>query len=59
MQNRIELAESAIKHLRDFIEVEKMSKKVVTDQAKKTSCEFTQILVASVENILKNIKGEQ
>ena len=56
--DKIKLAEETIKHLKDFIEVEKTIKKVVTAQAEAELCIVSTNMVERIyANVIK-IKGE-
>jgi hypothetical protein len=57
MEN-IKLAEDAIKHLKDFIEIEKTIKKVVTSKAQIELYALSRGLITKVEENTKKIKGE-
>ena len=54
----IKLAEDAIKHLKDFIEIEKTIKKVVTSKAQTELYTLSCDLITKVEENTKKIKGE-
>ena len=56
--DNIKLAEDAIKHLKDFIEVEKTLKKVGTAVAQNDLCDLSIVLVERVFENVKVIKGE-
>jgi len=56
--DKIKLAEDAIKHLKDFIEVEKTLKKVGTAVAQNNLCDLSIELVEKVFENVKVIKGE-
>ena len=55
---KIKLAEDSIKHLKDFIEIEKVSKKVVTNVSTNELKQLLKNLVIKTENNIKEIKGE-
>lgn len=56
--DNIKLAEETIKFLKDFVEVEKTIKKVVTGKAEQELSTVSNELIAKVfENVIK-IKGE-
>lgn len=55
---KIKLAEDSIKHLKDFIEIEKVSKKITTETAKHETQNLSRILMNIVELNVKDIKGE-
>ena len=56
--DNIKLAEDTIKHLKDFIEVEKTLKKVGTAVAQNDLCDLSIELVEKVFENVKVIKGE-
>ena len=56
--DNIKLAEDSIKHLKDFIEVEKTLKKVGTAVAQNDLCQLSIELVEKVFENVKVIKGE-
>lgn len=56
--DNIKLAEDTIKHLKDFIEVEKTLKKVGTGVAQSDLCDLSIVLVERVFENVKVIKGE-
>ena len=55
---KIKLAEDSIKHLKDFIEIEKVSKKVVTNVSTNELKQLLKNLVIKTENNIKEIKEE-
>ena len=54
----IKLAEDTIKHLKDYIEIEKTIKKVVTTMAQTELLVVNCGLISKVEKNIKEIKGE-
>jgi hypothetical protein len=54
--DRIKLAESAIKHLKDFIEVEKANKKIVTQTAKDDLENLSSLMIDIALNNIMEIK---
>ena len=56
--DNIKLAEDTIKHLKDFIEIEKTIKKVVTSKAQTELYALSSDLITKVEENTKKIKGE-
>jgi hypothetical protein len=56
--DNIKLAEDTIKHLKDFIEIEKLNKKTITEKAKYELKELSKIMINVCENNIKEIKGE-
>ena len=56
--DNIKLAEDAIRHLKDFIEIEKTIKKVVTSKAQIELYALSSDLITKVEENTKKIKGE-
>ena len=56
--DNIKLAEDTIKHLKDFIEVEKTLKKVCTAVSQNDLCDLSVELVEKVFENVKVIKGE-
>ena len=56
--DKIKLAEETIKHLKDFIEIEKVSKKVVTNIATKEIDTLSKNIISEVEKNIVSIKGE-
>jgi hypothetical protein len=58
MDNNIKLAEETIKYLKDFIEVERAIKKVVTAQAEEELCTVSINMIEKIYENVKKIKGE-
>lgn len=58
MTDRIKLAEDTIKYLKDFIEIEKFCKKVVTDKARFDLVTLSSTLVERASENITKIKGE-
>lgn len=56
--DNIKLAEDTIKHLKDFIEVERTLKKVVTGTAQNSLCALSAELAEKTFENAKTIKGE-
>lgn len=56
--DNIKLAEDTIKYLKDFIEVEKAIKKVVTAQAEAELCTVSANMTEKIYENVKVIKGE-
>lgn len=56
--DNIKLAEDTIKHLKDFIEIEKTIKKVVTSKAQTELYVLSSDLITKVEENTNKIKGE-
>ena len=56
--DNIKLAEDTIKHLKDFIEVEKTLKKAITPIAQNNLSDLSVELVEKVYENVKVIKGE-
>ena len=56
--DNIKLAEDTIKFLKDFIEVEKTLKKVVTVQAEAELCTVNANMIEKIYENVKKIKGE-
>ena len=54
--DRIKLAESAIKHLKDFIEVEKANKMIVTQTAKDDLADLSSLMIDIALNNIMEIK---
>lgn len=54
----IKLAEDTIKHLKDYIEIEKTIKKVVTTMAQTELLVVNCGIISKVEKNIKEIKGE-
>ena len=56
--DNIKLAEETIKYLKDFVEVEKAIKKVVTAQAEAELCTVNANMIEKIYENVKKIKGE-
>ena len=56
--DKIKVAESTIKLLKDFIEIERTRKKVVTDLSVTSLIDLQDAIVEDLENNIKEIKGE-
>ena len=54
--DNIKLAEDTIKHLKDFVEIEKLRKRTVTEKAKFELGSLSKIMVDVAENNIKEIK---
>ena len=55
----IRIAEDTIKHLKDFIELEKASKKIVTETAKFKITTLAETMIKIAEENIKHLKGEK
>ena len=55
--DKIKLAEDTIKHLKDFIEIEKLTKRTVTEKAKHELSELSKTMISVCENNIKDIKA--
>lgn len=54
--DNIKLAEDTIKHLKDYIEFEKVNKKVLTTKSHSELLELRQVMLNVAENNIKEIK---
>ena len=54
--DKIKLAEDTIKHLKDFIEIERTIKKTVTQKAQYELGELSKVMIGVCENNIKDIK---
>ena len=54
--DNIKLAEDAIKHLKDFIEFEKVNKKVLTTKSHSELLELRQVMLNVAQNDIQEIK---
>ena len=56
--DNIKLAEETIRFLKDFIEIEKTLKKIITGIAETNLCDLSNKLIENVYEKVKTIKGE-